>query len=672
MDRQDKFQPDSAPRMVAPATANVIVLAEDATLLEMIKHSLEGRQKIWRADDALHAADLLVASQSGILFVDAAVARGETAALIDSLHEQFPDFPIVVTGRREDEIELGERISTGAVFRFLHKPVSAERVRNFIDAAVRRSAEQPTGSTPPASDAPSAPARALSTVRSIRLPRMEIDPARVGRALRTVAWIAVVPLFVWGLVTVVQQKPWERISLPVIAGLAMTESREKAPATDRDRDSDSDHGLNRHDDALARVLGAAGIALGQGRLVEPPGQNALELYRRVLQADPGNVEAREGLAKTTDELLLRVEQCLLAEDLSGAASALDAARSADPTHPRLEFFSSQLVRERDRTNSRAVATAAGSDAAERAQGERVTRLLSLADQRMKQGKLVGGIDSAQAYVLDAHEAAPGDPGVQQALNALSGRMLLVASEAMHQGDMIVAGSWLDRAESIGVDGKAVARLRAEIASARVASVHEDRSRLLALANQRIAQGRLLEPASDSARHYADLLQAADPGFEGLAETEALLAARLLERARQLSASGRHAQADILLAAAENSGAREVDLAATGLALADDRSQTAAAQEVAPEATLNKIKHRAPVYPARAEARGVEGWVDVQFTVATDGSTRDIVASGSSPAGVFEESVLDAIRDWRYQPRVVAGKPVDQRVELRVSFKLRRN
>ena len=133
-ERPADFQPGSNQAAEAAATANVIVLAEDVTLLELMKHSLEGRQRVWRADDALHAADLLVAAHSGILFIDAALMGNETPTLVDKLHEQFPDFPIVVTGRRDDEIELGERISTGAVFRFLHKPVSADRVRSTFPA----------------------------------------------------------------------------------------------------------------------------------------------------------------------------------------------------------------------------------------------------------------------------------------------------------------------------------------------------------------------------------------------------------------------------------------------------------------------------------------------------------------------------------------------------------
>jgi TonB family protein len=641
--REDCQSRPFAPVEAAATTANVIVLAEDVTLLEMVKASLQGRQRVWRADNALHAADLLLAAHSGILFIDAALATNETPTLVDKLHEQFPDFPIVVTGRRDDEIELGERISTGIVFRFLHKPVSADRVRNFIDAAVRRSGEQPAREPSPSRDAPSVPARAISSIRSMSLPRIEVDPANLRRALRAVASIAIAALVAWGLARALPEKPWERISLPEIASLAAVERAKPGPDT------------STRDTALARLLGAAGIALSQGRLVEPADQNALELYRRVLRVDPGNIDARQGLAKTAEALLSRVEQLLLAEDLPGAASALDAARNADPTNPRLEFFSSQLVRERDRMNAVSAAAAAGSDDAERAQAERVGTLLALADQRMRQGKLVGNSDSAEAYVLDARKAAPEDLGVQRTLSALSGRMLLVASEAMQRGDMATAGDWLDRAESLGVDGKTVAGMRAEIASAQLASVHEDRSRLLALANQRIAQGQLLEPAGDSARHYTDLLRAADPGFSGLAETESLLAGRLQERAGRLPA--------------ESAGARGTDLAAIGLALAAGRSQAQASGEVLPGSSLTVLDHRAAVYPAQARALGVEGWVDVQFTVATDGSTRDVVVTGSSPAGVFEDSVLDAIRSWRYEPGIAAGKPVDQRVALRVRFTL---
>jgi TonB family protein len=644
-----------ATNAISPAAAgngaNVIVLAKDATLLELLKHSLEGRQRIWRADNALHAADLLVAAQSGVLFIDAALLTHETPALVDRLHDQFPDMPIVVTGRRDDEVELGERISSGVIFRFLHKPASADRVRNFIDAAARRGADRPGNELPAATSVPAAAGR------SIGLPRISVDLAVARRTLRIGAALALVSLAVWAVVGLFQAVPWERLSLPGVPAPAADARRDPGPPTDPRAGK------------FARQLGAAGIALTQGRLVEPEGQNAVELYRSVLLRDPGNVEARQGLERASTELLLRVEQALLAEDLTAAASMLDAARSADPSNPRLDYFSSQLLRERDRQRGAMAAAIAANGAGERAQAEQIGRLLTQAGERMSQGKLVGGADSAETYVLEARGLRPDDPGVQQALNALSGRMLLAGGEALAAGDTARAQDWADRAGTLGVDGTSVARLRAGIESARMGTIQEDRSRLLALANQRIAQGRLVVPTGDSAQHYVDLLRAAAPGHDGLAETSALLASRLLEEAKRLLREGRDAEAETLLALADDAGARSVDISAARSTLSNARARAAAAQEILPESALTKVTHQSAAYPARAASRGVEGSVEVQFTVTVNGSTRDAVVIESNPAGIFDQAVLDAIAVWRYEPRVVAGKPIDQRVQLRVRFEL---
>jgi hypothetical protein len=94
------------------------------------------------------------------------------------------------------------------------------------------------------------------------------------------------------------------------------------------------------------MLDAAGLALSQGRLIHPPEQNALELYRAVLSRDPGNRMAQRGIDSVADELLVEAERALMELDLPRLASAIDAARAARPDHPRLEFFVTQLERER--------------------------------------------------------------------------------------------------------------------------------------------------------------------------------------------------------------------------------------------------------------------------------------------------------------------------------------
>jgi TonB family protein len=657
--RPDGESHDAAARGKGAAPTNVIVLANDATLLEVLRHALDRRQRVWRANDAMHAADLLIAAQSGVLFVDVAVTGAETPELVDSLHAQFPDLPIVVAGRRDDELSMGRHISSGAVFRFLHKPVSAERVRLFIDAAARRA-----GPIKP----PGAMKREFRgfSARSFRLPTWRVDRTIALRLGRALGLLGLALGLLWGVSEVAERRPWQQVTLPSLTLPSLELPSLERPQRGDSRGTGTPSGQQSND--LPRLLGAAGIALSQGRLSEPEGQNAIELYRAVLLRDPGNPTAREGLARTASELLNRAEQALLAEDLGAAASALDSARSADPSNPRLDFLSAQLQRESERVQV-AATVPQRSAAADRAVTEQTGRLLTLADARMKQGRLAGSADAAEAYVLAARDLQPDDPGVRQALNALSGRMLLAATQALGSGDSATARNWLDRADALGIDPNAVARLRAEMESARIASVEEDRSRLLALANQRIAQGRLVEPANDSARHYVDLLRAADPGYEGLADTEALLASRLLDDARRLGSEGRIAEAERRLLHAEAAGAAPAELSALRRELAATRQLNEAASETLPESRLNRTVHRPASYPQRARERGIEGWVEVEFTVGADGATRDPVITAAEPAGVFDDAVLEAIGAWRYDPRTVAGKPVDQRVQARIRFQL---
>jgi len=63
-------------------------------------------------------------------------------------------------------------------------------------------------------------------------------------------------------------------------------------------------------------------------------------------------------------------------------------------------------------------------------------------------------------------------------------------------------------------------------------------------------------------------------------------------------------------------------------------------------------------------------VDIEFTVAADGTTRDAMVRAAEPAGVFDRAALQAVARWRYEPRVVDGIVVDQRVEARVRFQLK--
>lgn len=78
---------------------------------------------------------------------------------------------------------------------------------------------------------------------------------------------------------------------------------------------------------------------------------------------------------------------------------------------------------------------------------------------------------------------------------------------------------------------------------------------------------------------------------------------------------------------------------------------------------------APVYPARALSRGLEGFVDLSFTVTTAGTVKDPVIIQST-SSLFERAAIRAVLKFKYKPRVVDGVPVEvPGVKTRISFQL---
>jgi protein TonB len=78
---------------------------------------------------------------------------------------------------------------------------------------------------------------------------------------------------------------------------------------------------------------------------------------------------------------------------------------------------------------------------------------------------------------------------------------------------------------------------------------------------------------------------------------------------------------------------------------------------------------APVYPARALSRGIEGYVDMGFTVTTTGTVKDPVVLFST-SSLFERAASQAVLKFKYKPRVVDGQPVEvPNVKTRITFKI---
>jgi protein TonB len=81
----------------------------------------------------------------------------------------------------------------------------------------------------------------------------------------------------------------------------------------------------------------------------------------------------------------------------------------------------------------------------------------------------------------------------------------------------------------------------------------------------------------------------------------------------------------------------------------------------------------PVYPQRALDRGIEGWVEVEFTVTEVGSFSEPTILRSHPSAIFDRAALRAIERWKYEPKVVDGQPVARPgMRNRFRFELRKS
>ena len=67
---------------------------------------------------------------------------------------------------------------------------------------------------------------------------------------------------------------------------------------------------------------------------------------------------------------------------------------------------------------------------------------------------------------------------------------------------------------------------------------------------------------------------------------------------------------------------------------------------------------APIYPRRAQTRGISGYCIVEYTVTKTGSIRDPQAVDCQPSGIFDRASVKAAAKFKYKPRVVDGEPIE--------------
>ena len=141
----------------------------------------------------------------------------------------------------------------------------------------------------------------------------------------------------------------------------------------------------------------------------------------------------------------------------------------------------------------------------------------------------------------------------------------------------------------------------------------------------------------------------------------------LRELRGALARGDIAAADSWLLEARTISYVTADVNAAESELSAARAKAAERSRVVGANKLPRKHYEAPKFPASTRNRDIDGWVELEFTVLTDGTTGDIVVTNSSPPKTFDNAAVTAVAQWRYEPVMRDGKPVEQRAAVRIRF-----
>jgi protein TonB len=304
--------------------------------------------------------------------------------------------------------------------------------------------------------------------------------------------------------------------------------------------------------------------------------------------------------------------------------------------------------------------------------ERLTRLLRFAAERIERGQLIDPPhDNARSYVEEALRIDPDTNVAQAAKQSLALALLTEAHGAIDRRDFTHAAALLDAAGGI-VAQPNLDSLRQQLSSARMLAATEASEQLFKAGMERLQQDRLVEPPNDNAKYYLSSLQATNPGYPGLAAARQDLGARMVAKAQRALDLQQFDSAHAWLDEASDLGFSSPESTAAARALeaaAAAASMPKPRQEVVPAGDLTVVKSVQPIYPRQAQLNRVEGWVELDFTVTTSGGVKDIAVHRAAPTGVFDDSAIRALAQWRYKPVERDAKPTPQRARIRIRFTL---
>jgi TonB family protein len=672
--------------------------------------TLSGQTAVRPVDSIATALEQVTGSRKvQLLAVDARDVedlRGE----IERVNSQAPHIVTLVFANAEAEKQTAFALKGTNVFAVLSIPIDKRKTAAVLDGAIADATAR----------RPAAPAKGISYGADLRFDKnssITVEPAQtesasfsgptgsdsgskkmlmIGGSIAAALVIAgAAYFFMRSPAAPVAATPDKKPSVSIQADAANTSDADVAPAPPPAVDLPLVNGT------VDELLEKARSAMRERRYTEPNNDNALLYYRSAAKADPTNGEAGDGLKRVAAVLSARFDEALTAARYDEATLALAHLKAATPDDPRVTALDGKLATAQiskllaDGNLDRAASLVKGAqqsgavpdaqiakwrqEISRRQDEARQKRLVDLAQDRIRDGRLSDGDDSAKGYLQQLRDLGPSASGsAQRVARDLGTAYMRKAREAALGNKGSEVDRWIAEARSIGVSSGELNSFQRDLASAKQRAAAAEADRLAGLARDRIKDGKLLEPANDNAAFYLTALQGSDKDNPYIAAGSRELATKLLDRASASSREGRTAQMDADLAQAKRWGADQKDVDAVkqaSLARRNPKPASAASNsgDVADlQAKLKRTRYTAPEYPERALSQRIAGSVTVEFIVTTTGETSDVRVVQAEPAGTFDRSAISAVKRWRYEPLVIDGVPREVPARTTIRFNLPSN
>ncbi len=434
---------------LASDVVELVILSTDEVFLKTLRAALGDARRLWHVPTADKVSDLLVAGQVGILVLDVQALREAANLFVEHIKRQFPDLVVVAAGHRDDETLLASIISSGLIYRFIHKPMSPARARLFAEAAIRKYQEQRR--------------RAAESPQR----RRSADPSRMW-LLSAAACAAAIAVFA-GLVhrsvdklppstpaapadlsettkadkAEVHEQQLERAQTAFLEQLKSAQlkvaqslpahSTQSAPsAQSRDIAAGGPPAPKTEPDRVTPLLDLAARRLAEGHLLDPDRDNARSYVQQALELSPQNAAALGARHALSSRLLEEARSAVDHGDFVRASALLEGA---DGIAERSDVEALRNVL---------------SGAQRQVDVDAWSALLKSANERLLQDRLTEPAqDNAKYFYLRLKQLDPGNAALGSLLHDLGTRLTAQARRALVLGQADAAKNWLDEAVAVG-------------------------------------------------------------------------------------------------------------------------------------------------------------------------------------------------------------------------------